>query len=288
MLGHKMFQVLSDRYSDTWCTVREGCDDPFLRGFGLFGSGRVFYGVDAMNLDSLGELLRNARPAITVNCIGAIKHRSSAKSKITSITLNALLPHRVAAVVQEWAGRMIHFSTDCVFSGTRGNYEESDEPDARDVYGRTKQLGEVIAANALTIRTSFIGRELRHYDSLLEWFLAQNNRQAKGYTRSWWSGVTSIHLAELVRDLIEQQSALCGLYHIASARISKYELLSKLRDAFKLSIDIEPDDSVVCDRSLNGSRFAAATGYHCPSWDSLIAQLVNDPTPYDSVRGETV
>jgi dTDP-4-dehydrorhamnose reductase len=281
MLGHKMFQVLGHRFPDTWCTLREPREDSPLGQLPLFQAGRVLDGVDASNVEALERFVRDVRPAVIVNCVGVIKQRSEAQSIIGSITVNALLPHRLARVASEWNGRLIHFSTDCVFSGRKGQYREADEPDPVDLYGRTKLLGEVAADNALTLRTSFIGRELRHGQSLLEWFLAQNHQKVGGYRRVWWSGTTSNHLAEVVGNLIGEGPPLAGLYHLSGVRLSKYDLLLKLRDGLGLDLEVEPSDTVVCDRSLDGSRFAQATGYRAPSWDGLIAQLVSDPTPYD-------
>ena len=282
MLGHKMFQVLGNRYANTWCTLRSRRDELPWRAVPLFQSSRVLDAVDFSDLDVLDKLLRDVRPAVIVNTVGVIKQRAEAQDAIRCIAINALLPHRIAAVAKEWGGRVIHFSTDCVFSGRRGPYAETDEPDATDLYGRTKLLGEVVGENALTLRTSFIGRELQHHDSLLEWFLAQDHRTVRGFRRAWWSGVTSNHLAGVVADLVETHPEVSGLYHLSSGHISKYELLVRLRDGLNIDIAVEPDDTVQCDRSLDGSRFEAATGYQRPSWETLIGQLAADPTPYEA------
>ncbi len=282
LLGHKLFQVLGQRFPDTWCTLRTRRDEAPWHDVSLYRSSRVIDAVDATDFDSLESLLRDVRPAVIVNAIGAIKQRSEAQDPVTSITVNALLPHRLAAVARDWNGRLIHFSTDCVFSGVKGHYSEADYPDATDLYGKTKHLGEVSTENSVTLRTSFIGRELQHHLSLLDWFLAQQHQTVRGYRRVWWSGVTSNHLAEVVADLIRRHPGISGLYHLSSGRISKYDLLLKLRDGLRLDIEVEPDDTVQCDRSLDGIRFTRATGYQCPSWDTLINQLANDPTPYDA------
>jgi dTDP-4-dehydrorhamnose reductase len=224
------------------------------------------------------------RPDVVVNCIGVIKQRAEAQSPIPSITINALLPHRIAEIMVGWAGQLIHFSTDCVFSGRQGHYSEADPSDAEDLYGRSKFLGEAKGPNALTLRTSIIGRELDHHKSLLDWFLLGGHSRVSGFTNVWWSGVTTNHLADVVADLIDRHQSLSGLYQVSSGRISKYELLCGLRDGYGLRVEVEPDDGPVNDRSLDGSRFAAATGYHCPPWEQLIKELVNDRTPYDSWR----
>lgn len=282
MLGHKMFQTLSRRFANTWCTLRARRSDPPWCNLALYQSPQVFEGVDAADDRSLSSFLREIRPAVIVNAVGAIKQRPEAQDPIGSITINALLPHRLGALAQEWGGRLIHFSTDCVFSGNLGQYTEASTPDATDLYGRTKHLGEVATENALTLRTSFIGREWQHRDSLLEWFLSQNHGRVKGFTRVWWSGVTTNHLADVVVDLIEHHPRLSGIYQLSSGRISKYDLLVRLRDGLGLDIGVESDNSIQCDRSLDGSHFAAATGYHCPSWETLIAQIADDPTHYST------
>jgi dTDP-4-dehydrorhamnose reductase len=274
MLGHKIAQ----RIPGALVTTRESWPEPFE-------AGRVLTRVDAADWLSLAQLLRERRPRVIVNCVGVIKQRAEAKSPIPSITLNALLPHRLAELCASWGGRLIHFSTDCVFSGERGRYSESDESDAHDLYGRTKYLGEVsVAPNALTLRTSIIGRELTHFQSLLEWLLSQNNKKIKGYTRALYSGVTTNYLAGLVSDLILEFPDLCGLHQVTAQTISKFDLLCLLRDAYNLDMEITADDSFFCDRSMIGKKFEQATGYVTPSWPVLVAQLAQDPTPYSEWR----
>jgi dTDP-4-dehydrorhamnose reductase len=280
MLGHKMFQTLSERFPDTWCTLRERrAVEPWSR-VELFRGDRVLDGVDAMDLDAVDGLLAELRPDAVVNCIGVIKQRGSAKEAIPSLTINSLLPHRLAAAAARHGGRVVHFSTDCVFSGRRGGYTEDDFADAEDLYGRTKYLGEVAADNALTLRTSIIGRELRTHRSLLDWFLAQRGGRVQGFRGAWWSGVTTNHLSEVVADFLVRFPALSGVWQVASQKISKYELLLRLREAYGLEVEVEPSDAGAIDRSLSGERLEAETGYRCPPWEVLLPQLANDPTPY--------
>jgi dTDP-4-dehydrorhamnose reductase len=284
MLGHKMFQVLRGRFADTWCTIRNPAADGALRRVGLFQGEGVIGGVRADDFASLRTLLSDLKPQVVVNCIGIIKQRSQAKTAIPSITLNALLPHKLAETCQEWGGRLIHFSTDCVFSGRRGGYTEDDLADAEDLYGRTKYLGEVAADNAVTLRTSIIGRELTHHQSLLEWFLRQDHATVRGFTLARYSGTTTNRLAEVVGDIIEYHPALSGLYQVTGQTISKHDLLCLIRDAYKMDVEIIPDETVLCDRSMKGDRFRRATGHASPPWTELIAQLANDPTPYENWR----
>lgn len=284
MLGHKMFQVLRQRFGDVACTVRGALDEPFYAAIELFGAGQVIAGLDVTNREQLRQVLEAARPEQIVNCVGMIKQRKEAEQAIPTIELNALLPHVLAQIASRWNGRVIHFSTDCVFSGRRGNYAEDDPSDAEDLYGKTKLLGEVRGANALTLRTSIIGRELRDFQSLLEWFLAQRGGRVRGFVRHLYSGVTTNHLAALVAELIARHPTLTGLYQVTSERIDKHALLCLLRDAYALDVEIVPDDTTVCDRSMIGDRFRAATGLATPPWPELVAELAADPTPYDKWR----
>lgn len=284
MLGHKMFQVLVARFPDTGCSIRGSLTEPFYRKIDLFRQGTVVDNVDAMDINALEGRLRELRPKVIVNCIGVIKQRDEAKDPIQSITLNSLLPHRLAETARGWGGKLIQFSTDCVFNGRRGNYTEDDPPDAEDLYGRTKQLGEVAAENALTLRTSIIGRELAQFGSLLEWFLGRKGGTVKGFARVIYSGVTTNYLADLVGNLLSDHPALSGLYQVAGPAISKLRLLCMLRDAYKLDVEIVPDEREVSDRSMAGEKFVRATGYEPPNWPDLVAQLVSDPTPYERWR----
>jgi dTDP-4-dehydrorhamnose reductase len=178
--------------------------------------------------------------------------------------------------------RLIHISTDCVFDGVRGQYRETDDSNARDVYGKSKFLGETDdrEAAAVTLRTSIIGRELGTGHGLVEWFLAQQGKSVKGFRKAIFTGFTTHELANVITQVIRQNPPLRGLYQVASPPIDKFELLGLLRDAFRLQIDIQPDEEFVCDRSLRMDRFAEATGYRAPDWREMIATLAADPTPY--------
>jgi dTDP-4-dehydrorhamnose reductase len=285
MLGHKMFQRLGARFPGTRGTLRTSTRDPRFADVALLQGDAIVEGVDAMDEAALRARIDALRPDVLVNCVGVIKQRDAAHDPIPSITINALLPHRLAAWLRPWNGRLIHFSTDCVFSGRRGRYREDDLPDAEDLYGRTKFLGETRdTPNALTLRTSIVGRELFHHQSLLDWFLAQRGT-VRGFTRVIYSGVTTNHLAEVVGDVIERHRDLRGLYQVASEPIAKHDLLRLVKEAFgKTDVEIVPDDREVSDRSLDGSRFAAATGYRCPPWPALVAELAADPTPYGQLH----
>lgn len=284
MLGHKMFQVLQERAPDVWCTVRGSSDEAAALAPGLFSGANLIPHIDANDLPALERMLAERRPRVIVNCVGIIKQRLEARAAIPSITINALLPHMLARWCERRNGRLIHFSTDCVFSGQRGNYSEDDVADACDLYGRTKYLGEVSGRTALTLRTSIIGRELEHFQSLVEWFLRQNGGRVRGYTRALYSGVTTNYLAGLVGRIIEEHCPLHGLYQVTAATISKFEILCLLRDVYRKDVEIVPDDTFFCDRSMQGNKVIAATGYRTPPWPELMAQLADDRTPYEQWR----
>jgi len=284
MLGHKIFQTLQSRYPDTGCTVAGSLEDPAYRKIPLFRRGKVVDRVDAMELAAMRTTLQGLRPDWVVNCIGITKQREEAKFSIPSIKLNALLPHKLAEFAGEWGGRVIHFSTDCVFSGKQGNYTEDSPSDAEDLYGRSKYLGEVTAENALTLRTSMIGRELMSFRSLLEWFLSQSGKTIRGFRRVIYSGVTTNYLSQLVGNLIADHPGLSGLFQVTGPPVSKHDLLCMIRKAYGLQVNILPDEQEVSDRSMVGEKFRNTTGYPSPEWSELIAQLAGDPTPYEEWR----
>jgi dTDP-4-dehydrorhamnose reductase len=280
MLGHKVLQHLLDSGANVGCTLQGGKHESAVNRELFSRASTVLDSWDALETDVALERIAAHAPRVVVNCLGIIKQREAAKQPIPSIMINALWPHRLTEASALWGGRVIHFSTDCVFSGQRGGYCESDAADAQDLYGRTKYLGEVTGSNALTLRTSIIGRELNHYSSLLEWFLSQQGKSVKGFTQAWFSGVTTNHLAVLVRRLMIEYPDLTGLYHVAGPKIAKYDLLCGIRDSHDLNIEIIPDDSFFCDRSLNSDQFLTSTGLTTPSWRDMLAELAADPTPY--------
>ena len=281
MLGHKLFQILRERLPKTICTTRKDVRQPPFDQVELLQGPDVIRGVDVMNFENLHRVLADLLPDYVVNCVGIIKQRDEARMAIPSITVNSLLPHKLAVMAGEWGGRIIHFSTDCVFSGKRGGYTEEDDSDADDLYGKSKFLGEVAAENALTLRTSIIGRELVEHKSLLDWFLSQNHKTVKGFKRVIYAGVTTNQMAEVVTEIIRRDQPLSGLYQVVSDPISKYDLLCLLRDAYRLDIEILADETVVSDRSMQGDKLRAATGYVSPPWPVLAKKLADDRTPYD-------
>jgi dTDP-4-dehydrorhamnose reductase len=234
--------------------------------------GQVRLGVDVENMDQVAAVLAAERPDVVVNAIGLIKQLADAKDPLAALPVNALLPHRLARLCALAGARLVHVSTDCVFSGGKGGYVEADFPDADDLYGRSKLLGEVDYPNAITLRTSIIGCELGSANALVGWFLAQQGA-VRGFRRAVFSGLPTVVLAEVIRDHVLPSPDMRGLWHVSAAPIDKFALLSLVRDAWGRDTVIEPYDEFVIDRSLNSDRFRAATGWTPPAWPDLIARM---------------
>ena len=270
MLGNAMVRILSEKEEwEVFGTVRSGAASRF---FSAKIADRLVAGIDVENHDALVKLFAQIRPDVVVNCIGLVKQLADANDPLLAIPINSLLPHRLDRLCDLGGARLVHMSTDCVFSGKKGGYRESDPSDAEDLYGKSKFLGEVDYPHALTLRTSIIGHELQGAHSLIGWFLSQE-RQCKGFIKAIYSGLPTVVLAQLVRDVIIPRADLSGLYHVASKPISKYDLLCLVAKIYGKSIEIIPDSSLVIDRSLNADRFREATGYVAPEWPELIKAM---------------
>ena len=225
--------------------------------------------LNAEDESSLRQLLSRLQPNVVVNCVGLVKQLAEANDAIAAIKINALLPHQLARYCKHVNARLIHVSTDCVFSGQRGNYTEQDLPDAQDLYGRSKLLGEVDYDNAITLRTSIIGHEINSHHGLIDWFLSQNN-QVKGYRKAVFSGLPTVELARVIMNFVIPHPELHGTYHVAASPINKYDLLKLVATAYKSTVTLVSNEDVVIDRSLDSSRFNAATGYQSAAWPQLI------------------
>lgn len=270
MLGNAMFRVLGDRDDVTITGVarRSAASKHFEPRL----AERIQFGIDVEHPDALIRLFADARPDVVVNCIGLVKQLTEVKDPLIAVPLNTLLPHRLARLCASRGARLVHVSTDCVFSGSQGNYKESDPPDALDLYGRSKLLGEVDYPNAITLRTSIIGRELDGCRSLVGWFLSQSG-PVKGFRKAIFSGLPTVELATVVRDVVLPRPDLSGVYHVAAEPINKCDLLRLIANAYGKQIEIMPSDDVIIDRSLDASRFNQATGYAPPPWPELIQRM---------------
>lgn len=281
MLGHKLYQSLAPRF-DTYATVRKDASEGTR--YSIFDEKRLVGEVVAEDYTTVARALSAVRPSVVINCIGIVKQDAAANDPIANITVNSLFPHRVSQLARAAGARLIHISTDCVFSGRRGNYAETDLPDPPDLYGRSKLLGEIADDGCLTIRTSMIGRELKGSHGLLEWFLSQRDGRVRGFKRAIFSGFTTQALAEVIGKIIVEQPKLSGIWHVAAEPISKFDLLRLVKQTYGLAIEIGPDETFACDRSLDGSRFREITGLEPPSWPEMIQRLHDDRTPYDEIR----
>jgi dTDP-4-dehydrorhamnose reductase len=270
MLGNAMFRVLGAANGVT--VTGTARDDRARVHFGPEVAPRLLTGVDVAGQDALVGAFAATRPDVVVNCVGVVKQLAAAADPLQAVPLNSLLPHRLAALCRAAGARLVHVSTDCVFSGRRGMYTEADVPDAVDLYGRSKLLGEVDQPHAVTLRTSIIGHELEGSRGLVEWFLSQEG-PVTGYRRAVFSGLPTVELARVVRDEVLPRPELAGIYHVAAAPIAKHDLLRLIAETYGKTVDILPCDDPAIDRSLDASRFREATGYAPPAWPELIRRM---------------
>lgn len=275
MLGHQLIASLASTY-EVFATFHhpEGVrntptDVPYKES-----ETHSYFGVDAREWPNCVRVIRDARPDAIVNAIGIIKQRESQPDAIENIEVNALFPHRLAKLCVSVGAKCVHFSTDCVFSGRKGSYEETDVADPVDLYGRTKLLGEVGGRGVFTLRTSFVGLELGHQVSLIEWFLRQRE-EVRGYTRATYTGFTTLEMARIVARVLSAPDELGGVYQVSSHPISKFELLRQLNEALGGERKIEPYSAFFCDRSLISTRFRRLFDYEPPEWSAMIMELAN-------------
>jgi dTDP-4-dehydrorhamnose reductase len=274
MLGHQVWRQFHADH-EVWVTLRRPVGS--YAALGLFEPRRSISGIDLTSIDRLSSVLQTVKPDAVINCVGIIKQHADARNPVASLTINALLPHRLAELCSALRARLIHISTDCVFSGRRGKYGEEDVSDAEDLYGRTKFLGEVHQPDCVTLRTSIVGRELEGSSGLIEWFLSQEGRTINGYRRVIYAGLTTHALARVIEDILVHHRELCGLWHVSGERITKYDLLCLAQSSFGWRGTIVPDDTLVCDRSLDSSRFRSQTGFTPPSWEVMLTELARAP-----------
>jgi dTDP-4-dehydrorhamnose reductase len=272
MLGNAMYRTFFRASGfEAWGTVRSS---GAIRHFDEEMAARIVTGVDVETADGLLGVFERVKPQLVVNCIGLVKQFSAAKDPLLALPINAMLPHRLSRYCALVGARLVHFSTDCVFSGKTGGYRESDPSDADDLYGKSKFIGEVSDAHSVTLRTSIIGHELESHHGLVEWFLRQTDR-VNGYRRVIFSGLPTVEISRIVRDFVIPHPELCGVFHVASDPIAKHDLLQLVAKEYGKAIRIEPDDSVVLDRSLVADRFRDATGYMAPDWPELVRRMKN-------------
>lgn len=268
MLGSAVFRVFSEKPEfSVWGTLRNSSAQRF---FPSNKHSHLITNVDVLDQDSLVAIFQRVKPNVVINCVGLIKQLENAKDPLTVLPINAMLPHRLSKLCALIGARLIHVSTDCVFSGSKGGYHEFDLSDAEDLYGKSKFIGELHEdTHAITLRTSIIGHELNSTNALLGWFLSQNGT-VNGYSKAVFSGLPTVELARVMRDYVIPNSKLHGLYHVSAKPIAKLNLLRLISIQYGKDIEIRPNDSLVIDRSLNSERFTNVTGYVAPEWPDLI------------------
>lgn len=274
MVGHALFRQLSLREDlDVHATSRA------RRSLNLWFSPdfakKIFSNVEVDNFDSVVGALTSFQPKVVINCIGIIKQSPLANDPLAAVAINSLFPHRLSLACRSAGARLIQMSTDCVFNGTHGGYNENDEPDATDLYGRSKLLGEVVDSNCLTVRKSLIGHELKEKRGLIEWFLSQEGR-VEGFTKAIFTGLPTIELARILAEYIIPSETLNGLYHVGADPISKYDLLKLVAGRYGKKITITPDREFQKNRALDSSAFRRLTGYQPPSWPELVDRMYRD------------
>ena len=269
MLGHEAIRVLAPDF-EVWGACRNPRKLPDLG----IPTARILAGLDATDRDSAYKLLDEVRPDVVINAVGIVKQRADASAAIPSIEVNSLWPHLLADACERQNTRLVHVGTDCVFSGSRGAYTESDVPDAFDLYGRSKLLGEVTdRLNAVTLRTSIIGWQIGTPTGLAGWFATHRHEPLQGFTRAIFNGLTTQALTEVIRDVVMPDPSLSGLWHVSAEPIDKHMLLTKLAGCLGWDVDITPSAELVIDRSLDSSLFRARTGWTPPDWDQMLAEL---------------
>jgi len=277
MLGHKLVQFLQKRHF-VGTTIRGNFGE--IESYGIFQKENTFENVDVENFSVIEQVVETFQPQVVINAVGVIKQLPTAKNAVKTILLNSLFPHQLAELTQQLGVRLITIGTDCVFDGKKGNYTEEDIPNAQDLYGKSKNLGEVSGEHCLTLRTSIIGRELKTAHSLIEWFLSNQGKTVKGFTNAVFTGFPTIVLAEIIQKIIEDFPDLSGLYQVAGEPINKFELLKLTRDAYQADIEIEPSDDFKMDRSLDSHKFRTATKIEFADWKTMIETMAEDNAIY--------
>ena len=271
MIGHKMAQVLSAQNHEIVISIREKKD---LTLKSIPSKTKVFF--NAFLKDNILDFLDKVKPDVIINAIGVTIRKGSTKNISDTIYLNSFFPHQLSNWALAFKKRLIHFSTDCVFSGSEGSYLEDTTPDALDYYGKTKGLGEVNSKSSLTIRSSMIGPELFNKTELFEWIINNKEKEINGFSRVMYSGVTTVYMAKLVADLIDNHKNLSGIYNVASKPISKFELLHLINDNFDLGLIINDDKTVISNKTLDAPKIENELGIKSPGWNELIIELKKD------------
>ena len=279
MLGHMLVRVLAPNHQ-VFGTTSSKYDEqsPLAR---ILNESNWVARVDVRNLSTVEDAIRETQPEVVINCVGVIKQKMESSNIMDAILINSLIPHQLANICNQLHSRLIHFSTDCVFDGSPGIKKVNDVPNATDLYGTTKRLGEVDYAPALTLRTGFVGRQLSGFEGLFEWVRSQRGKTIDGYQNAIYSGYTAMALSRIIRQIIEEHEQLSGLHQVAGNHINKFELITKLNEYLNLDLTINRNTDFMCDRSMDGSEFTKLTDIAIPSWDDMLIEFAADQDFYN-------
>ena len=273
MLGHKLVQILSLCH-ECYATFRKY--DHKLSATKIYDNVEIIDGLEIHNNVYIQKIFEKINPDIVINCIGIIKQKISETHYSEYVYVNSYFPHYLAQLAKNKKIKIINFSTDCVYSGIKGNYKENDIHDATDIYGKSKSMGEIDYENHLTIRTSIIGHELFTNYSLVDWFLSNRNKEVSGYKNAIYTGLPTRFLSDIIVKIIENYPKLFGIYNVGSERINKFSLLKKIGKKYNSNIEITENDNFLCNRSFLSDKFKNVTNIKIPSWDELIDIMYND------------
>ena len=275
MIGHKIAQSLED--FELILASRKSIS---LKSIGIIKGKMVQHNLIT---DSLDLLLDSTTPDIIINCAGITTRRGVEDNIVNTRLLNSELPHKLDSWANLNSKKLIHFSTDCIFSGNRGNYLDNDFADADDIYGKSKALGEVDSPNTLTLRCSMIGRELYNFTELFEWLKKNKNTKIEGYSNTFYSGITTVRMGIILNQILKKNLNLSGIYNISSTPISKFDLLTKLSNAFNLNVEVKQNTNNKSNKVLISEKFTEITGIYPPNWDDLISEFKEDCEKYKSL-----
>jgi dTDP-4-dehydrorhamnose reductase len=281
MLGHMLVRVLSPHHRVIGTTSSKyNSESPLAR---ILSEKDWIDQIDVRNISTAELAISTTKPDVVINCVGVIKQKMESSNIMDAILINSLVPHQLANLCEAAGCRFIHFSTDCVFEGTPGIKRTSDTPNATDLYGTTKRLGETNYAPALTLRTGFVGRQLAGAEGLFEWVRSQKGSAISGYKNAIYSGLTTMALSQVVQQVIELHHSLSGLHQVASQKINKFDLITKLNEHLHINLAIAQNTDFMCDRSMDGTEFTNLTNIHIPSWDEMLTEFATDQDFYNFI-----
>jgi len=228
--------------------------------------------LDANNIKNIKKNIIKFNPDVVINCVGFVKQKIKKKFRPDEIFyINSFFPKKIYSITKSLNKRLVHFSTDCVFDGKRGNYSEQDKPSAKDIYGLSKCRGELKGKKVITIRTSVIGHEVSSKNGLLEWFLNQK-KSCLGFANCYFSGLTSYEIYNFISRYL-LKSEISGLIHLSSSPISKFKLLKIISSVYKKKILIKKDLKLKINRVLNSNLIKKKLLYKAPSWTRMIKEM---------------